>query len=184
MSTRTFAVCVFSSCRRERSMLQKKICLLGTYAVGKTSLVSRFVHSMFSSKYHTTVGVKVDKKVIQLADKPVKFMIWDVQGEDDGYRINPNYLRGAAGFVLVADCSRPETLESLDLLNIRVRATLGSVPCVIAINKIDLLDGQQLQTKALDNSSLAGVEHFPTSAKTGHRVDEMLHRLAHLVCAS
>jgi len=165
-------------------MLQKKICLLGTYAVGKTSLVSRFVHSIFSAKYHTTVGVKVDKKVLQLAGKSVKLMIWDVQGEDEGYRINPNYLRGAAGFVLVADCSRPQTIEALDLLNIRVRATLGSVPCVVAINKIDLFDSQQFHAQALDSGSLAGVDRFYTSAKMGLQVDEMLHQLARLICAS
>ena len=91
--------------------LKKKICLLGSFGVGKTSLVARFVHSLFSDKYHTTVGVKIDKKTVDLGDRAVNLILWDVAGEDDISTLRMSYLRGSAGYVLVADGTRPSTLE-------------------------------------------------------------------------
>lgn len=159
-------------------MLQKKICLIGYYRVGKTSLVSQFVHSMFSAKYHTTVGVKVDKKVVTVCEKSIKLMVWDLQGEDEEYRINTNYLRGASGLVFVADCTRPETVAVLDMLNLRASACMGSIPRVVAINKVDILDPNNFDVDVLERSSLATADRFYTSAKTGEQVNEMLTCLA------
>ena len=62
-------------------MIQKKICMLGAFAVGKTSLVKRYVHSMFSDKYLSTVGVKIDKKVLHNGDSEVMLMLWDLYGD-------------------------------------------------------------------------------------------------------
>jgi len=76
-------------------MIKKKICMLGVFAVGKTSLVQRFVKSMFSEKYLTTVGVKIDKKTIEVKGKIVELMLWDLQGEDEFQKLNATYLRGA-----------------------------------------------------------------------------------------
>ncbi|HET7777303.1 MAG TPA: EutP/PduV family microcompartment system protein, partial [Rudaea sp.] len=64
-------------------MLQKKICLLGAFGVGKTSLTQRFVSSIFSDKYLTTVGVKIDKKAVDVGATPVSLVIWDIAGEDE-----------------------------------------------------------------------------------------------------
>ena len=77
--------------------LQKKLCMLGGFAVGKTSLVKRFVHSVFSDTYLTTVGVKIDKKTVELAGKTVNLILWDLSGEDDLASLRMTYLRGAAG---------------------------------------------------------------------------------------
>jgi GTPase SAR1 family protein len=71
-------------------MLKKKICMLGSYGVGKTSLVGRFVRSMFDDKYHTTVGVKIDKKVLSIEDQEVTLMLWDMAGEEDGAPVKLN----------------------------------------------------------------------------------------------
>ncbi len=62
-------------------MLKKKICMLGYFGVGKTSLVSRFVRSMFADRYQTTVGVKIDKKVLSVDGRDVTLMLWDLAGE-------------------------------------------------------------------------------------------------------
>ena len=67
-------------------MLQQKVCLIGGFAVGKTSLVSRYVHSLFSDKYHTTVGVKVDKKAVDLGERQVELVLWDIYGQDVVHR--------------------------------------------------------------------------------------------------
>ena len=82
-------------------MLQKKICMLGSFAVGKTSLVRRFVESMYSEAYHTTVGVKVDKKNVQVNGAEVTLVLWDIYGEDDyqkmRWSISARRLRLPAG---------------------------------------------------------------------------------------
>src|SRR5580700_10653949 len=92
-------------------MLQKKICMLGSFSVGKTSLVRRFVESIFSDRYLTTVGVKIDKKVVQVNGQDVTVMLWDLYGEDEFQKIRMSYLRGASGYLLVADGTRLATLE-------------------------------------------------------------------------
>ncbi|MFN6951418.1 MAG: Rab family GTPase, partial [Albidovulum sp.] len=84
-------------------MIQKKICLLGAFAVGKTSLVARFVRSTFSDKYLTTVGVKIDRKDLDLPGTPVTLMLWDLAGEDEFNTVQMSYLRGSAGLLIVAD---------------------------------------------------------------------------------
>jgi len=91
--------------------LQKKICMLGGFSVGKTSLVKRYVESVFSETYLTTVGVKIDKKTVDLSDRIVNLILWDLAGEDDISSLRMSYLRGSAGYVLVADGTRPSTLE-------------------------------------------------------------------------
>jgi small GTP-binding protein len=77
-------------------MIQKKICLLGAFAVGKTSLVSRFVKSIFSDRYYTTVGVKIEKKIVRVGEQQWNLIIWDLAGEDEFMQIRMSYLRGAS----------------------------------------------------------------------------------------
>ena len=84
-------------------MIQKKVCMLGGTGVGKTSLVSQFVTSLFSDSYMTTIGVKVDKKVVAVEDREVTLVLWDIYGEDEFQTVRPSYLRGASGYLLVAD---------------------------------------------------------------------------------
>ena len=93
-------------------MIQKKICMLGATGVGKTSLVSRFVSSIFSDKYLTTVGVKIDKKTVTVEARTVTLVLWDIYGEDAFQSVRASYLRGAAGYLLVADGTRQLTLDT------------------------------------------------------------------------
>ena len=101
--------------------LQKKICMIGAFSVGKTSLVKRYVQSVFSDTYLTTVGVKIDKKTVDVAGRTVNLILWDLAGEDDIASLRMSYLRGAAGYVLVADGTRPSTLDVALSLRERVR---------------------------------------------------------------
>src|SRR5258707_408911 len=101
--------------------VQRKICMLGGFSVGKTSLVKRYVQSIFSESYLTTVGVKIDKKTVTLGDRVVHLILWDLAGEDDMSSLRMSYLRGSAGYVLVADGTRPATLETA--LSLRRRSS-------------------------------------------------------------
>jgi len=153
-------------------MLQKKICMLGSFAVGKTSLVRRFVESIYSDVYQTTVGVKIDKKNVKVGEKEVSLVLWDIYGEDDYQKMRWTYLRGASGFLLVADGTRRATLEKAVSLEQRAREEAGAIPFVLVINKSDLLRDGELDP-ALE-SQLAAQEWsiLRTSAKTGEGVEE------------
>ena len=89
------------------AVIQKKICMVGSFAVGKTSLVARFVRGIFSEKYLTTVGVKIDKRTVAVDDRQVNLLLWDLYGEDDFQKLKLSYLRGASGYFLVVDPTRP-----------------------------------------------------------------------------
>jgi small GTP-binding protein len=159
-------------------MIQKKICMVGVYGTGKTSLVRQFVSSRFSEKYHSTVGVKIDRKSVELDGDQVNLILWDVAGSDDTEDVPMSYLRGAAGLFYVADGTRPDTVEKLGALQARALEALGDVPSVVAINKVDLVDQWRVGDDAAEAMRRAGRHVLKTSAKSGQGVERAFHWLA------
>jgi small GTP-binding protein len=159
-------------------MIQKKICMIGTSGVGKTSLVARFVQSMFSEKYLTTVGVKIDKKTVQLEGAEVQLMIWDLAGDDDFQRLQASYLRGSGGYLLVADGTRLATLDAAVEIQGRVSDVLGTVPFILAMNKADLASEWEIEDARLADLASRGWKIARTSAKDGSGVEEVFANLA------
>ena len=159
-------------------MIQKKVCMVGVHGTGKTSLVQRYVHSLFSARYHSTVGVKIDRKAVQLGDTSVKLLLWDIEGRTAEQEIPASYLRGAHAVFYVADGTRRETFEQLFDLREHARAAAGDVPSVVALNKADL-EEQWLLTPA-DTAKLigGGFDVLTTSAKSGNGVEDAFLRLA------
>ncbi len=153
-------------------MIQKKICMLGAFGVGKTSLVSRFIRSLFSDKYQTTIGVKIDKKQITVSGSEVTLMLWDVAGEDDAQKVNPVYLRGAAGYILVVDRTRKLTCDVAIDLQTRVEQAIGPVPLVVVLNKSDLPEQFDLTPEQTTALSAKGWPVIEASAKLGQGVEE------------
>lgn len=162
-------------------MLQKKICMLGGFAVGKTSLVRRFVQSIFSETYLTTVGVKIDKKSVVLSDKTVDLILWDLAGEDDIGSFRLSYVRGATGLVLVADGTRAATLTVALTLRERTEAEFGAMPFVLLLNKSDLADQWTISDDAINEMRQSGYQVYLTSALSGELVDDAFIQLASLV---
>jgi small GTP-binding protein len=160
--------------------MQKKICLLGAFGVGKTSLVSRFVHSIFSDKYLTTLGVKIEKKTISLDRGSMDLIIWDLHGEDDFQKVNMSYLRGAAGYLLVADGTRRASFDVAMQLHDTAQRTIGKVPFMLAINKSDLAGTWDLEPGTMERLEFPVVK---TSAKTGVEVEETFAKLARAMTA-
>ena len=161
--------------------MQKKICLLGTFAVGKTSLTDRFVKSIFSDRYRTTVGVRIQKKTVSLDGQVLDLIIWDLAGEDEFVVLRTAYLRGAAGYILVADGTRPASLDKAIDLHKRARSALGDVPFILLVNKTDRSTDWAIEERALAELDREGWPVVLTSAKTGQGVEDAFTRLAKAV---
>jgi small GTP-binding protein len=158
-------------------MVQKKVCLLGGFGVGKTSLVQRYVQSIFSDTYLTTVGVKIDKKTVNVGAAEVTLILWDIAGEDDVRGIRTSYLRGSAGYFLVVDVTRGETLEVARSIQARVTSEIGSIPFLFLFNKTDL-EQWDIPEQSIEDLQDAGHVVLRTSAKTGEGVEEAFLTLA------
>jgi small GTP-binding protein len=159
-------------------MIQKKICMLGGFGVGKTSLVSRFVSSIFSDKYLTTVGVKIDRKTVSLGTEDVNLVLWDIYGQDELQTVRPSYLRGASGYLLVADGTRHATLDTARALQQTAESVVGSVPFLLLLNKADLEKEWQVDERALWKLVERGWQVVKTSAKSGAGVEDAFLKLA------
>src|ERR1700684_3404781 len=158
-------------------MLQKKICMLGSFSVGKTSLVRRFVESIFSDAYQTSIGVKIDKKVVRAGNEDVTLVLWDIHGEDVYQKIRMSYLRGMSGYLLVVDGTRRQTLDDALALNERVIQEAGKVPAVLVLNKSDLTEKWEIDAARESEVTAAGWTMLRTSDKTGDSVEEVFSKL-------
>jgi small GTP-binding protein len=159
-------------------MIQKKICMVGVFATGKTCLVQRFVHSIFSPRYLSTVGVKIDRKEVAVNGEPVTLLLWDLEGRDSNHDVNPSYVRGAHGLIFVVDGTRRETFDQTFEIRDAVTSQVGSIPSAFAFNKSDLADEWQLTKADEDSVSGRGLFGIRTSAKTGTGVEETFQWLA------
>jgi len=161
-------------------MIQMKLCMVGSFAVGKTSLVRRYVQSIFTEKYHTSVGVKVDKKDVVIAGNTIRMMIWDLAGEDSFAHLRPTFMRGAAGYLLVADGTRAGTLDVALELNRQIEATLGRIPFVLVLNKDDLAQEWEVDAARLEALRQGGMRIFRSSARSGRGVEAIFEHFASL----
>ena len=157
-------------------MIQKKICMVGAFGVGKTSLVTRFVQSIFSDKYLTTVGVKIDKKQLIVDGEDITLMLWDLAGKDAITQVKPEHLRGAAGYILVVDGTRADTLRTAIELQARCSEATSDAPFTVVMNKSDLRP--QWELTDADFGSLKPWKLVFSSAKTGEGVEQLFIDLA------
>ncbi|MGI0148712.1 MAG: Rab family GTPase [Thermoplasmata archaeon] len=170
--------------------IKTKVCLVGEAAVGKTSLIRRFVQDEFDDRYITTLGAKVSKRevVFSLPDRKqiqMDITIWDIMGEK-GFRdlLKEAFFHGAKGVLGVADLTRYSTLKELDDWVQSVFKVVGVIPVVYAINKVDLKDDVMILYggKEISEATRAfEAPYFYTSAKTGENVDKLFRRLGSMV---
>ncbi len=163
--------------------LTSKVCVVGDFAVGKTSVTERFVNNQFSDRYLSTVGVKIDTKEIDSEALGVthKLVIWDVAGSDEFGATEFAYLRGASGYIYVADGTRPDTLAVFEHLHGQITERYGPAPFVLLVNKRDLTDEWAVSDEYIDALTDAHENVYRTSAKTGDDVEQAICRLAELI---
>ncbi|MEM2109636.1 MAG: Rab family GTPase [Candidatus Odinarchaeota archaeon] len=149
-----------------------KIALVGDGAVGKTSLIIKFVENMFKHEYKSTIGVDIFTKSVTIDKNDVLMTLWDIAGQERFKVIRKGFFDGAAGAIIVYDITRKETFENVDAWLKEVEEFTGPVPMIICGNKIDLADKRQVSTK--QGSSYANKlkkTFIETSAKTGENVE-------------
>lgn len=164
------------------SAIAKKVCLIGDFNVGKTSLIRRFVENKFSDRYLTTIGVKISRKSLVVESKgQVNLLIWDIEGRTKEKSISTSYMEGAHGAIIVGDLSRIDTLEQIDKHLESFQQINPQGKTAIALNKSDLLTAEELN-RLIEIYSFGDREQVlqtrSTSAKTGAAVEQIFQQLA------
>lgn len=159
-----------------------KVCLVGASAVGKTSLVARFVRGVFSERYLTTIGVKIDRATAHGAAGEAALVLWDLSGDDRFQPFELARLRGARGYLLVADGTRAATLDVARALDARIRAEYGPLDAVLVVNKADRRAEWEIDPDGLGHAFRGDggppVPVLTTSAATGDGVEAAFAALA------
>lgn len=159
-------------------MLQKKICLLGDFAVGKTSLVRQWVEGRFDDKYLSSIGVKISRKTLQRVYGDLNLLVWDLAGGEE-FNTQAAYLRGVAGALIVCDLTRRPTFLALERYAGQVRTVHARAPLVLVGNKIDLAADRAVSDADLREMGAAlGGPFCLASARTGAQVETAFVRLA------
>lgn len=167
--------------------VKRKVLLLGDGAVGKTSLIKKFVTDKFDDKYITTIGTKITKKDLRIqtpdGELILTLMIWDILGQKGYKSIQSSSYRGAEGAMIVCDLTRKDTLDSMAEYWIpEMRKVVGEVPMVFAGNKCDLIDERQISKDELEGTAQQfSSQSFVSSAKTGENVEMIFNALGEAV---
>lgn len=156
--------------RRIAMELNKKIILTGSFGVGKTSLFSRFIYSEFDEKYLTTIGVKVDKKTVNIDDTILNIMLWDIAGEVAQDKVPLSYFLGTSGIIYVFDLTRPMTYNNIATDIEYLKNILPEAVIKVIGNKKDLVTDAHIETVI---SNLSVECDMTTSAKTGENVEQL-----------
>ena len=167
--------------------LKVKVCLVGENAVGKTSLIKKFVLDIFDDKYITTIGTKITKKTMTFnldgKETQMDMMIWDIMGQSS-FRslLQDAYFYGAHGILAVADVTRKETVTALHEWLESTKEVVGEVPVVFLANKSDLTDQMEVDQAFLDKElSIYPTKAMFSSAKTGDNVAEAFKLIGEMI---
>lgn len=155
-------------------MISKKVILTGSFGVGKTSLFNQFIYNKFSDKYLTTIGVKVNKKVISVDGNDLSLLLWDIAGEVSQDKVPVSYFLGASGIIYVFDVTRPPTYKNLEKDLQYLNSIISGGVIKIVGNKLDLID--TTKKEEIIKEVPVPIDIF-TSAKTGENVESMFSLL-------
>jgi len=162
-------------------MLAYKVVMVGDFGVGKTSLVKRFIDNSFSEEYLSTIGVSISKKDLNNST----IMLWDIEGHTEFKPIFKQYLLGAKGFIIVADITRQNTIDSIKNHITLCHNVIPDAPICIALNKNDLdYNISDTDIEKLSTLSVSILNILKTSAKDGDAVNEIFGSLDEFIVKS
>ncbi|MFW9972402.1 MAG: GTP-binding protein [Candidatus Odinarchaeota archaeon] len=161
-----------------------KVIIIGPPAVGKTSLLNRFVHNQFDLKYQLTIGVDFLTKTVEYEpSKFAKLQIWDIGAQERFKFLHRSFYDGAFGALVVFDLSRQQTFSGMKTWVSEMRSILNiDIPKVLIGNKSDLISdiGQIIDKNELEEYiKKEGCLYIETSAKTGENVEHAFIELTH-----
>lgn len=155
-----------------------KIIAVGDGTAGKTSIIRRYVHEEFDSKYIKTIGVAHALKRLCLNDTEITMTIWDTGGQELFDCIRPQYYRGAHGVLVIYDVTSQESFDHLDKWFTDLDEQCGKLPIILVANKIDLVEKSVIPREEGERYALKkGLMFFETSAKTGEHVVDVMEEL-------
>ena len=165
--------------RKRPKEVIKKLCLLGDPAVGKTSLIKKYIYNVFDDKYITTIGTKVTKKEVNLPeaapdgrDMLLTMLIWDILGQREHSRLHAMFYQGAEGAMIVCDITRMDTVRNMRVWVESFKAVVGDVPIIFLLNKADLLDSETFDKSEIEKLVKDyKAPYLFTSAKRGDNVE-------------
>ena len=171
------------------SSFKLKVLLTGAAAVGKTSLVQRFIKNRFAANYTLTVGVDILTKDVEFRQGEVATLsIWDIGGQQRFEFIRSTFYKGAAGALLVFDLTREQTYTETRKWLTEIRQFAGeNIPFVLIGNKVDLVEDVGMVIDRKEAEAFAKKEgsiYIETSAKTGIHVDEAFSELTRRIIDS
>jgi len=160
-----------------------KILLLGDPAVGKTSLINKFIQGRFEVDYKATIGVDIMSKTVYVDGFEIKLSLWDIAGQDKFRFFRNVFYRGASGAILVFDLTRLSSFTNLDNwvkeLNEYVK---DKIPLIIIGNKLDLISTRAVKTlEAKGFAEKLEAPYLETSAKTGLGVNESFTTISKII---
>lgn len=155
-------------------MTSKKVILAGSFGVGKTSLFNQFIFNKFDDKYLTTIGVKVNKKVVDIDGRQLSILLWDIAGEVAQDKVPVTYFLGASGVIYVFDLSRPTTFKNIGEDVDYLKGILKGGVVKVVGNKKDLVNDEDLEK--IKNELTPSIDII-TSAKTGENVEKLFHEM-------
>jgi len=159
---------------------QFKVVLLGESAVGKSSLVLRFVKGQFHEYQESTIGAAFLTQTISIDDNTIKFEIWDTAGQERYHSLAPMYYRGAQAAIIVYDITSQDSfVRAKSWVKELQRLANTNIVIALAGNKADLgnkraVEFEEAQAYADENSLL----FLETSAKTAQNVNEVFLAIA------
>lgn len=161
--------------------IQVKVVLLGNPAVGKSSILKRFVLGNCSQDTENTVGAKFMGKLLTVGDSTVKLNIWDTAGQERYQSFSKLYCRDAGAVILVYDVSDPESFEGMkkwyEVMSKEILPTSSSI--FIAGNKIDTLAWTcSFKQEVKDYAEEISAQECEVSAKTGVGIEELFMEIA------
>ncbi len=154
-----------------------KICLLGYYGVGKTSLVYRWIENRFSKDFKSTLGVNLLKKKLTIDGNSISAQIWDLGGQDSYQNLRKLYIEGAQGALAVFDVTNRTSFSVLGDWISSFKNLRPDAPILLIGNKIDLEDLAVKEEEAKAFAAQKGMDIMFTSAKTGHQVEDAFQEL-------
>ncbi|TXT60790.1 MAG: Small GTP-binding domain protein [Promethearchaeota archaeon] len=160
-----------------------KVVIVGDGAVGKTTILKRYVDKKFDRDIKMTVGSDFFVKKIELEKEnaDVTLQIWDLAGQQQFSVVRPNFYMGAKGVVYTFDLTRKVTLLNLTKWQKEVENVIGKTPSILVGNKLDLVenkDDEFMQEDALQfKKDLGALEYIETSAKEDIGVSKVFKQL-------